>query len=310
MKIAFLFSGQIRDVPFDLFRKSLSNLTKDLDYKIFVYCWEEMGESLNHRKNVPKLGVVKNIDDKINFLFKDFNLLDYGYESFKEFEKTLKGQYKKIYSSNKFDFGTVNSLPQIYTLYKSFKLLENSVYKFDLVFRCRFDSIYVHSLKLFPLKEISSNHNIYNLNFGRAYYPKRIYDIFFGGSRKSMNFISTIWKDIPFLVNNNFDNKLDKRDSCRILYLASFLNKTKVKSFPSRICDVYRNDDYLYSKYLISSHLVSLRFTKKSNLYFSSILMWFYERKLIKNKLIIDFIKAFILLPFIYLKRFKYLKIN
>jgi len=50
--------------------------------------------------------------------------------------------------------------------------------------------------------------------------------------------------DIPSLVKNNFDNGLDKRDSCRILYLAASIRKTKVKSLPSRICDVYRNKDY------------------------------------------------------------------
>ena len=308
MKVAFLFSGQIREVPFNLFRKSLSNLTKDLDYKIFVYCWEEMGKSLNHKNNVPKIDFVENIDKKINHLFYDYNLLDYGYESFQEFEKNLKGQHKEIFSSKKFNFGTINSLPQIYTLHKSFELLQKSIYKFDLVFRCRFDSIYIYPFKLFPLKEISSSHNIYNLNFGRAYYPKRIYDIFFGGSRKSMDFISTIWNDIPFLVKNKFENRLDKRDSCRILYLASFINNTKVKSFPSRICDVYRNDEYFYSKYLISSHLVSLRLNKGSSIYVYNIFKWFWERKLNNNKLIFYLIKAFIFIPFVYLKRLKYFK--
>ena len=37
MKVAFLFSGQLRELEYDLFRKSLVNLTKDLDYSIFAY---------------------------------------------------------------------------------------------------------------------------------------------------------------------------------------------------------------------------------------------------------------------------------
>jgi len=310
MKIAFLFSGQFREVPVDLFRKSLSNLTRDLDYGIFLYCWEESGESLNHRSKMPNMDIDKNIDTKIKFLFNDFNLLESGYERFKDFDRNLKSEHKEIFISKKFDFGTTNSLPQIYTLHKSFQLLEKSIYEFDLVFRCRFDSIFIHPIKIFPLSEMLSNDIIYNLNFGRAYYPYRIYDIFFGGSRKAMNFISTIWSDVPFLVKNKFDNGLDKRDSCRILYLAARLKRNKVKSFPSRICDVYRNNDYLYSEYLISSHLLSLRFNKNYFILLNDIFKWFKESNTTNYKIALYLIKAFILIPFAYLKRLKYLKIN
>ena len=310
MKIAFLFSGQLRELPYQLFRKSLLNLTKDLDYAIFSFCWEEMGQSLNHGDKLHDIDVLENIDKKINFLFKDFNLIDYGYESFKDFDKKLTDQHREIFSSKKFDFGTINSLPQIYTLYKSFELLEKSKHEFDLVFRCRFDSIFIHPIKLFPLKKMLSDNNLYNLNFGRAYYPNRIYDIFFGGSRKSMNFISNIWDNTPSLVINNFENGLDKRDCCRILYLSAFINNIKVKSFSSRICDVYRNNDYVYSDYLISSHLVNWRFSKKSILILNYIFQWFKERNLSRTRITFYFIRSLILIPFVFLKRLKFLKIN
>tara|TARA_B100001248_G_scaffold230451_1_gene190359 strand:+ start:1643 stop:2575 length:933 start_codon:yes stop_codon:yes gene_type:complete len=310
MKVAFLFSGQLRELELDLFRKSLVNLTKDLDYSIFGYTWKEMGKSLNHKNNLSGIDLVENIDEKISFLFKDFNLLDFGYESFRDFKKKLKGEYRDIFYSKEYDFGTVNSLPQIYTLYKSFELLEKSKLKFDLVFRCRFDSIFIHPIKIFPLKKILSSGKLFNLNFGRAYYPKRIYDIFFGGSMESMNFISTIWDDTPFLVKNNFDNRLDKRDCCRILFLAASINNINVKSFPSRICDVYRNNDLTYSKYLISSHLINLRLNKKNILYLSFILKWFRQRNLSNIKINFYLIQAILLIPLVYVKRLKYLKIS
>ena len=310
MKIAFLFSGQLRELEYDLFRKSLLNLTKDLDYAIFSYSWEEMGESLNHKNNLPKIIKNANIDEKINFLFKDFNLLDFGYESFRDFKNGLKDQYREIFYSKKFHFGTINSLPQIYTLHKSFELLEESKLNFDLVFRCRFDSIFIHPTKIFPLKQILSNGSVFNLNFGRAYYPNRIYDIFFGGSRKSMNFISTIWNNTPYLVKNNFDNGLDKRDCCRILYLAASIDNINIKSFSSRICDVYRNNDLSYSKYIISSHLVDFRINKKNISCINFIFKWFHERKLSNTKITFYVIKSIILIPFVYLKRLKYLKIS
>ena len=62
MRIAFLFSGQLREVSLDLFRRSLSNLTKDIDYGIFVYCWEEEGKSLNHKYKIPDTNLVQNIN--------------------------------------------------------------------------------------------------------------------------------------------------------------------------------------------------------------------------------------------------------
>ena len=310
MKIAFLFSGQLREVEVELFRKSLLNLTKDLDYTIFAYTWNEVGKSLNHNNNIPEINILENIEEKIKFLFKDFNLLDFDYESFSDFKKKINGEHGEIFNSKKYDFGTVNSLPQIYTLNKSFELLEKSKLKFDLVFRCRFDSIFIHPIKLFPLKKIISSRKVFNLNFGRAFYPNRIYDIFFGGSRESMNFISTIWEDIPFLVKNNFDNGLDKRDCCRILYLAASINDIKIKSFPSRICDVYRNNELTYSKYLISSHLVKLRLNQKNILYLAFILKWFWQRNLSNIKLTLYLIKALIFIPLVYLKRLKYLNIS
>ncbi len=310
MKIAFLFSGQFRELPYELFRKSLSNLTKDLDYAIFAYCWQEMGESLNHRSKIPSIDLIENIDTKISFLFNEFNLLNYGYESFKDFDNKLTYQHKEIFNSKNFDFGTINSLPQIYTLHKSYELLEKSKYQFDLVFRCRFDSVFIYPFKLFPLKEIMSDNKLYNINFGRAYYPNRIYDIFFGGSRESMRFISTIWADIPMLVNNDFENGLDKRDCCRILHLAASIDNIKVKSFSSRICDVYRNNDNLYSKYLISSHLVNLGFNKNNIVLFKYIFNWFLERNLSISKITFYLIKSIIVFPLVYLKRLKFLKIN
>ena len=85
-----------------------------------------MGESLTYRKKLHNLNSVENIDAIINDLFFNFNLLDYGFESFKDFKNKLKDKYREIFFSKKFDFGTINLLPQIYTLYKSFELLERS----------------------------------------------------------------------------------------------------------------------------------------------------------------------------------------
>ena len=55
MKIAFLFAGQYRPIPKEVLRHSIENLTKGIDYDIFCYSWDEPGESLDHRENIPKI---------------------------------------------------------------------------------------------------------------------------------------------------------------------------------------------------------------------------------------------------------------
>ena len=52
MKIAFLFAGQYRPIPKDLIKYSIQNLTKGIDYDIFCYSWDELGESLDHRDKI------------------------------------------------------------------------------------------------------------------------------------------------------------------------------------------------------------------------------------------------------------------
>ena len=181
MKIAFLFSGQLRDIPIDLFRNSLLNLTEDLDYGIYSYLWEESGKSLNHSKeNVSKRDEI-NTHELFQDLFKGFNTISTKFASYKNFREGLGAKYKKIYNSKEYHFGTVNSMPQIFALSKCFQLLNEDLNNYDLVFKCRFDSLFIHPLKFYNLESIKKSNKIFSLNFGRAYYPKRVYDIFFWG---------------------------------------------------------------------------------------------------------------------------------
>ena len=73
MKIAFLFAGQFRPIPKDLVRCSIQNLTKGIDYDIFCYSWDELGESLDHRDKIPIIKSDNNSYDHISHLFSEFN---------------------------------------------------------------------------------------------------------------------------------------------------------------------------------------------------------------------------------------------
>ena len=69
MKIAFLFAGQYRPISNDLIRYSIANLTKGLDYNIFCYSWDEPGESLDHRENIPKKKYHNDSSTQISNIF-------------------------------------------------------------------------------------------------------------------------------------------------------------------------------------------------------------------------------------------------
>ena len=307
MKIAFLFAGQYRPIPKDLIRYSLDNITKGIDYSIFCYSWDEPGESLDHREKIPE---IKNDNDsltQISNIFSSFNLKEIHTESYNDFVTNLPKTHKEIFYSKIYHKGTIFALPQIYTLSKCYKLLEKDINDYDLIFRCRFDSIYLHPLKLYPLRKFLNSSDLYNINFGRAYYPNRIYDIFFGGSKKSMHFLDQIWYKLPQLVKNDFNNGQDKRDACRLFFVAAISDNIKIKSLNTRICDIYRpfKDNY-YEQYLISSHLLSLKFSKASIKSIPYFIRWLIYRKI--NLLIFSLVivKTIFLFPLSYLKRFKY----
>ena len=307
MKVAFLFAGQYRHIPKDLIRYSLETLTKGLDYNIFCYAWDELGESLDHRKKIPK---IKNKNDsfaKIYNIFSEFNLKEIHTESYDDFLINLPKSHKIILNSKIYHKGTIFALPQIYTLYKCYKLLDNYEHEYDLIFRCRFDSIYLHPLKLYPLRNFLNSSNLYNINFGRAYYPNRIYDIFFGGSKKSMSFLDEIWNNIPQLISNSTNTGQDKRDACRLFFVAAISKDIKVKSFNTRICDIYRPfKDYYYEQYLIQSHLLSLKFNIGSLKSIPYFIRWLIYRRINLMKFFLIILKTLLLIPLSYLKRIKY----
>lgn len=307
MKIAFLFAGQYRHIPNDLIRHSIANLTKGIDYDIFCYSWDELGESLDHKEKVSKIQDDRSSSAQIIKAFSEFNLKKIKTESYTNFLFNITEKHKKIFNSKIYHRGTINALPQIYTLSKCYALLETEPQEYDLIFRCRFDSIYLHPLNLYPLEKFLNSQNLYNINFGRAYYPNRVYDIFFGGSRKSMGFLKQIWDLTPKLVENNFDNGQDKRDACRLIYLSAISNDIKIKSLKTRICDVYRpfKNNY-YEQYLIKSHLISLNFDTSSLKSIPYFISWFFYRRINLTKSFLLMIKTIFLIPISYLKRLKY----
>ncbi len=310
LKVAFLFAGQYRPICHQKFISGFRRLVRGIEHGIFSFAWDEPGLSMDHQANIPKLEDEICVKQHLNLLFADFNLIALQTESMLRYEGALPFHYHKIQTSHEHSIRTVHSLPQLYTLHRSYQLFLPHINEYDLVFRCRYDSIFLHPLNIYPLQEMVTNSNIvYNINFGRAYYPRRIYDIFFGGSCSSMNFIEELWQNLPKLINNQFDNGLEARDACRILYLGAVSTGKHVSTLDSRICDIYRhNDSQLYIKYIIFSHVFRPLKTFCSLPVLIHILRWSREEKIALNSLILFFLYSLMLSPIMYLKRFKYLK--
>ena len=308
MKIALLFSGQYRPFNKELFKKSLNNLVQDLNYSIFSFSWAETSRSLTYTKENNQIEKIPEIENLIQEIFSGFNLIKYEIESFEKFKKNLSYEYVRIMNSKEYHPGTINSLPQIYAIYKSYKLLLPLINNYDLIFRCRFDSLFIHPLSLYNLEKLKKTDNLYNINFGRAFNPSRVYDIFFGGSIKATSFLKDIWYTLPKLIFNDFDNYLDKRDSCRLIYLAALNNNIKTNTLNTRICDVYRMQIYPeYEKYIIKCHITRFILNKSSLLVFLYLYRWFQYRNISYNYYLIWIIKSFLLSPIAFIKRIKYL---
>ena len=309
VKIALIFSGQYRDIPQEIFRESLNKFIEGYDYGIFSFSWKEKGISLNHKSKIPL--AEKDLDSKIIIenLFSEFNLVKNESVSFKDFPKLISKKHNSILNSKEHKIGTIHSLPQIYAIHRSYKLLQPFLNEYDFIFRCRYDSIFIHPISFYEIEKYKDKNYIYTLNFGRAYYPKRIYDVFFGGSKKSMGFLQNIWSFLPNDIESTFNNGLDKRDACRLLYIAAKRENKLIRTFNSRVCDVYREfDSKQYISYLISSHLFSSRININSYRTFKSALIWSQKRNIPLFIIFIQFLKVIIISPLMIIKRVKFLR--
>lgn len=239
-RLALLFSGQVRQIDPVLFRNGLKILVGNNQADIYLCRWENAGISGNHDKTALTSSVVIDIDIKTYLAqaFQGFTIKEHTVVSEAEWENAKTEAISNIISDERFDVRTINSARQIFQIYCSYKLVINPN-EYDFIVRCRFDSIFV-----FPFAESSAivDKCVGSINFGAAFYGRRIYDIFFycQGFYSSDLFCS--WLNFVELVNDPFDNGLDRRDACRLLYVASRRAGMKVTSSRLRYCDTYRNE--------------------------------------------------------------------
>ena len=281
LKVALLFSGQVRPLCPLTFNRGLQILTKGLNVDVYLSFWDAPGISGNH--NIARLMnnnrmIDFDIDQFIDKAFLGFNIKGISKINQTRWKDNLSGPYKSILSANNYSPITLNSLPQLFQIYNSYQMVDQNENYTHFV-RCRFDSVF-----LFPLlNEISSfKLGVSSINFGRAYYPNRIYDIFFIADKDASSYVFNTWLEVPSLVNNKFNNQLDPRDCCRLLYLTCLLSSINVSSTNTRICDVYRG---LFS-------------------YFKVIFLNGYSRHILSIPVTLQFIKSFSQIFYVVIKKY------
>ena len=188
IKVALLYSGQVREISPSFFINGIKLFTDGVDYAIYAHHWDEIGQSMNH--DIVKKNLLNNNDANlmIKRLFLDLPLLNIISEPYKEFQNKISTKHLKIHQDNA-DTLYKHSLPQIYSFCKLFDEFREDLRNYDLIIKCRYDSVFTHRLIDSNLSQFKLN-NLYHINFGNGYYPKRIYDIFFGGSYKVMDIMS------------------------------------------------------------------------------------------------------------------------
>jgi len=257
-RIAVLFSGQIRDTPVRIFNSSIRHFLKNVEADVYLSYWSQIGRSMNHRPGSENRSPTSALGTKdyIDQAFLGLNVIAQASESQQEWEENLDESYKIYYKSNKYSALTKYSLPQIYQLWKSYNLISLRA-DYDQIIRMRYDFV-----PILPFSEITpEKREAFNINFGRAYYDDRIYDIFFGGRADCVRPVFCTWLDIPSLIEDKFDNGLDKRDACRLLFLSAQRAGLRVISTSARYGDTWRSND---SPFTYASKLVYWKLTEDS----------------------------------------------
>ena len=137
-------------------------------YALIIKKWLKYISYLGLIDNVLIIALDNNVkkyivDYKLEIITDPFDIAKEGIEKFWEFRCV---KFIEIYKR----YGTfIHSDLDAIWLKNPFNYL--SLYKYDLIFRCRFDSLYIHPLKIYDLEKMRKKNVLYNINFGRAYFP-------------------------------------------------------------------------------------------------------------------------------------------
>jgi hypothetical protein len=251
MRAAILLCGQMRCFEDRDVLDSLHQFFRLFDTcDVFVSTWDKKGVSYNHgyiQHRADENAVVDGAALKRAYgdwlraaRIHDSDIWDAGLQGIHRqiVEEGFEWQGMKIKGT---------SIPQLYTLWDANRMRKEyeraTGARYDLVIRCRPDVRFAE--EAFQRRWFESIHPqaIYAINCPRtgAFFPHRIYDIFFYGSGMAMDAVCDAYHQVDALVAHPFENGLHARDVCRMLYVqANQQHGLSVVDVDSELCVVKR----------------------------------------------------------------------
>lgn len=258
MKVAVLLSGQVRPEAFDSFLESTATLLANIKADIFVHTWEQSGSSMNHNPVGQALNhsTTSTSQSYLSELSARFNVKAVEVEDQQQWLVNLSDDLSSIQNSLVLPLRSKWSLPQLYSIYRAWCLVDQP-YNYDFILRIRFDNLFVSNL-LPELERIRSSKSYlstaYSINFGRAFFPSRVYDIFFLSHPDVFRVLASTWPLITSLIRTPaIVQAQDPRDSCDLLYKSLICHQLDHSSLHIRYTDVYRGEPV--AKYLSKIYL-------------------------------------------------------
>jgi hypothetical protein len=244
LKVAVCLSGEMRFFTDELVTSAFQTYIQSWSPDIFISTWDHVGISMNHGYIHPK--EIKEREDTLHLHINNTysNIKAVEIENYNEWIDNIpESEYSIVYSDS-FYTRTINSYPQLYKIYKANKLKidyeEKEKFKYDIVLRIRPDNLFIRPLALNQVVKGV----IYDVNLKGAYYPNRIYDIFFYGCSEDMDIVSSAYVSFKELLYSSFNNGLCPRDACRLLYLHAINAGLVCESTKNRPCDIYRGQTF------------------------------------------------------------------
>lgn len=253
MRAAILLCGQMRRYEDADVLNSLHRFFDLFDVcDLFVSTWDVRGVSYNH-------GDVRHRADEGDAVSGETLRRAYGARLRSArihddaiWSAGLEGIARRVFEEG-FEWSGMRikgtSIPQLFTLWDANRMRKEyereTGARYDVVIRCRPDVLFSEEglhRRWFEVVRADAG-TIYAINCPRtgAFYPNRVYDIFFYGSGAAMDAICDAYWSVDALVSHPFQNGLHPRDVCRMLYVqAVHQHGLKVADVDCEICAVKR----------------------------------------------------------------------
>ena len=239
MRVAILYCGQMRTFDHPIPVSTIEQYLTPFNPDIFVATWSNRGISFAIENNHHQEESLTISAELLNAHYP--KLITSSILDFNSWLEKLDPELAKMYVGIKDTWGQpVTAIPWFNQMYIASQLKQQHEsthnFKYDVVLVTRPD-IWILGIPAF--QEMKAN-TIYHTNIGRVYWPNRIYANFFYGSSSNIDDLLTAWLDIKTLFQHPFNNGLDYRDPCRLLYIQACNKGINVETMPKYIADPYR----------------------------------------------------------------------